>query len=568
MIWWEKITWRTALLAWLITTMMVVTFALAIIPEQKRIFQASLGSKAYGVAVSLRNITAAAVVNEDYSSVVDQCMEMLKADRSIKYIILTRNDGFSLIHERSGWRSLTLTDVWLPPDRKPRSNMAVMPLFQQPTFNFSEPFNYSGISWGWIHVGLSLETYDQSVRSVYFRTGLLALVFTVLSLGAMILYAKYLVRPIINLQDTVGKIAAGDLSARAPTGRTDELGQLASSVNIMTEALLRRDRTLKEANETLEQRVQERTRALQDQIFARELAHRELAEAQRRLMQLSREAGMAEVATGVLHNVGNVLNSVNISANLVQNSLAGSPRLALLKQVGELMRAQGEKLPQFLANDPRGQLVPALLMEIAEQLPTDQSAVVAELGQLVQNVDHIKQIVATQQSYAKSGGVIQNVAPAALFEETLRMTQASLARHQIHVSRHFDEIPVLHTDRHQVLQILINFVTNAIQAVKPLEPGEGQISLHLSTDHGQVKFTVEDNGIGISSENRQKIFRHGFTTRKDGHGFGLHSGALAARALGGQLMVDSKGPGLGASFTLILPIEAHANNPQIQRETP
>ncbi|MBK9991382.1 MAG: HAMP domain-containing protein [Verrucomicrobia bacterium] len=444
----------------------------------------------------------------------------------------------------------------------------MMPLFQQPTYNFSEPFNYSGISWGWIHVGLSLETYDQSVRSVYFRTGLLALFFTMLSLGAMILYAKYLVRPIINLQDTVGKIAAGDLSARAPTGRTDELGQLASSVNTMTEALLRRDSTLKEANETLEQRVQERTRALQDQIAARELAHRELAEAQRRLMQLSREAGMAEVATGVLHNVGNVLNSVNISANLVQNSLAGSPRLALLKQVGGLMRAQGEKLPQFLASDPRGQLVPALLMEIAEQLPTDQSAVVAELGQLVQNVDHIKQIVATQQSYAKSGGVIQNVAPAALFEETLRMTQASLARHQVQVTRHFDEVPVLHTDRHQVLQILINFVTNAIQAVKPLEPGEGHISLRLSAADGQVKFTVEDNGIGISSENRQKIFRHGFTTRKDGHGFGLHSGALAARALGGQLMVDSKGPGLGASFTLILPAAAPIDNPQIQKETP
>jgi len=567
MIWWKKITWRTALLAWLITTTTVVTFALAIIPEQKRIFQANLGSKAYGVAVSLRNITSAAVVNEDYSSVVDQCMEMLKADRTIDYIILTRNDGFSLIHERSGWRSLTLSGVWLPVDRKPRSNMAVMPLFLQPTYNFSEPFNYSGISWGWIHVGLSLDTYDQSVRSVYFRTGLLALFFTMLSLGAMVLYAKYLVRPIINLQDIVSRIAAGDLSARAPTRRTDELGQLALSVNTMTEALLRRDRTLKEANETLEQRVQERTSALQDQISARELAHRELAEAQRRLMQLSREAGMAEVATGVLHNVGNVLNSVNISANLVQNSLASSPRVALLKQVGELMRAQGEKLPQFLADDPRGQLVPALLMEIAEQLPTDQSSVVAELGQLVQNVDHIKQIVATQQSYAKSGGVIQNVAPAALFDETLRMNQASLARHKIQVTRHFNEVPVLHTDRHQVLQILINFVTNAIQAVKPLESGERQIDLHLSTSNGQVKFTVEDNGIGISSDNRQKIFRHGFTTRKDGHGFGLHSGALAARVLGGQLMVDSKGPGLGASFSLLLPVQASIDNPQDQKET-
>jgi len=566
MIWWRRITWRTALLAWLVTAAMVVTFALAIIPEQKRIFQENLHSKAYGVAVSLRNITAAATVNEDYSSVVDQCTEMLKGDRAIDYIILTRNDGFSLIHERSGWRTLSLSGVWLPVDRKPQTSMATMPLFQKSTLNFSEPFSYSGIDWGWIHVGLSLDTYNHSVRSVYLRTGMLALLFTMLSLGAMILYARYLVRPILNLQGVVSKVADGDLSARAPTNRTDELGQLAHSVNIMAESILRRDSILKDANETLEQRVQDRTRALQDQISARELAHRELAEAQRRLMQLSREAGMAEVATGVLHNVGNVLNSINISANLVQNSLTTSPRLALLKQVGDLMRAQGDSLPQFLAADPRGQLVPALLMEIAAQLPADQEAIAKELDQLVQNVDHVKQIVATQQSYAKSGGVIQSARPSELFEEALRMTHASLQRHEIQVTRHFDNVPALHTDRHKVLQILINFVSNAIQAVKPLDPADRQIELHLSSCNDRIQFAVKDSGIGISSEDLKKIFQHGFTTRKDGHGFGLHSGAIAAKALGGELIVESKGPGLGARFTLDLPLHASTTIFQEQKE--
>lgn len=562
MIWWRKITWRTALLGWLVTTATILTFGLAIVPEQKRIFQENLRSKAYGVAVSLRNITAAAIVNEDYSSVVDQCVEMLKADRSVSYIVLARNDGFSLVHEREGWRSLTLDGVWLPETRTARTSMETMPLFRQPTYNFSEPFSYSGIEWGWIHVGLSLDTYDRSVRSVYARTGLLALVVTLLGLGAMIFYARHLVRPILDLQAVVGRVAAGDLSARAPTNRSDELGQLAASVNSMSEALLRRDRTLKEANETLEQRVDERTRALQDQIVAREAANRELAEAQRRLMQLSREAGMAEVATGVLHNVGNVLNSINISANLAQNALISSPRVTLLRQTGELMRAQGDGLARFLASDPRGRLVPALLMEIAEQLPTDQKTIAAELAELVQNVDHVKQIVATQQSYAKAGGVIQSTPPSELFEEALRMTGASIVRHHVQVTRHFDDVPVVHTDRHKVLQILVNFVNNAIQALKPLPPTDRRIELHLSARDGRVEFTVQDNGIGIDRDNLRKIFQHGFTTRKDGHGFGLHAGALAARTLGGQLRVESAGPGSGARFALDIPLHISADELQ------
>jgi methyl-accepting chemotaxis protein len=206
-------------------------------------------------------------------------------------------------------------------------------LFNRRVYHFSQPFDYSGIDWGWIHIGLSLDSYDRSLNGLYHRTALLALVCTILGLLASIVYAKHLVRPVLNLQRVVQRVADGDLSARAEIAHGDEIGQLAISVNSMTEALLLRDRTLKEANENLEQRVVERTRELQDEVVARERAHRELEEAQRRMMQLSREAGMAEVATGVLHNVGNVLTSINVSANILSDTLADRPRLTLLKQM-------------------------------------------------------------------------------------------------------------------------------------------------------------------------------------------------------------------------------------------
>jgi signal transduction histidine kinase len=548
-----SITTRSALLAWLVSIITLAIFALAIIPERNRTFQENLRSKAYGTTVSLGDVAATAVVSEDFSSVIDHCTEMLKGDSSIDYIVLARNDGFSLVHERAGWQSIPQSKEWIPNNRKPNNGIGVVPFFNRRVYHFSQPLDYSGINWGWIHIGLTLDSYDRSITSLYQRTALLALVCTILGLAASIIYAKYLVRPILELQGVVGRVADGDLSARANTDQKNELGQLATSVNSMTEALLLRDRTLKEANESLEQRVDERTRELQDQIVARELAHRELEEAQRRLMQLAREAGMAEVATGVLHNVGNVLTSINISANILRDKLTNPPRLTLLKQATDLMRAQGNNLPRFLADDPRGQLVPVLIIELADQILADTNGNAKEIGLLLENIDHIKQIVASQQNYAKSGGVIQIVSPSELFEEATRITGTSINRHHVIIVRDFEDTSKIETDRHQVLQILVNFITNAIQAVKPHTTGERRITFRLRKANDRVQFIVEDNGIGIPSENLQKIFGHGFTTRKDGHGFGLHSGALAARSLSGRLDVQSDGPDRGARFVLDLP---------------
>lgn len=161
-----------------------------------------------------------------------------------------------------------------------------------------------------------------------------------------------------------------------------------------------------------------------------------------------------------------------------------------------------------------------------------------------------------QQSFAKAGGVVQNVKPSELMEEAMRMTESSADRHGVLVRPNFSEVPLMETDRHQVLQILVNFMTNAVQAVKVRADGTRQITLHLTQEAGRINFTVEDNGAGISAGNLQKIFQHGFTTRKDGHGFGLHSGAIAARNLGGSVKVHSDGPGRGARFTLDLPVRA------------
>ena len=239
------ITLRTALLSWLVTTATVLIFVTVIIPMQKRTNLENLESKARTLAVSLHNVAAGAVINEDFSSVVDHCKEMLDGDQTLDYLVITKNDGFSLINDRSGWRSETgVSKVWRPDVRQPVSGIGVVPLLNRRVFYYSQPFDYSGIQWGWIHVGLSLDRYDRSVAAIYERTGILAIVCIVISLLASVVYAKHLVRPILSLRQTVRRVADGNLAARAVVDRSDELGGLAGSINAMTESLRRHDLVL------------------------------------------------------------------------------------------------------------------------------------------------------------------------------------------------------------------------------------------------------------------------------------------------------------------------------------
>lgn len=239
------ITLKTALLSWLVTSATLLIFVLVLIPQQKRTFLENLESKARGVSVSLRDIAAGAAVNDDFSSVVDHCKEMLDGDRALDYLVVVRNDGFAIVNERTGWRTLEkIGGDWLPEKRAVRSGIGPVSVFDRRVFHFATPFDYSGIQWGWIHVGLSLESYDRSVVAVYQRTGILAIVCIALSFLASGHYAKRLVGPILDLRGVVQRVAGGDLAARAAITSTDEVGSLAGSVNSMTEALLRRDRIL------------------------------------------------------------------------------------------------------------------------------------------------------------------------------------------------------------------------------------------------------------------------------------------------------------------------------------
>lgn len=277
----------------------------------------------------------------------------------------------------------------------------------------------------------------------------------------------------------------------------------------------------------------------------------ELQKAQGRLVDMSRRAGMAEVASGVLHNVGNVMNSVNVGLSVTREAVRAL-RVDGVGSVCDLLDRQGEGLGDYLAKDPAGQKIPRYLRMLGEELVRDRQATLARVDEVLEHLEHMKEIIAAQQSYARTGGVTEACTIEGIVETALAIGQLPP---DIRVERKLESLAPVIVDRHQILQILVNLISNARHALHDGAGHEPTLAIRVQADADEIRIEVSDNGAGIAPENLPQVFNHGFTTKRDGHGFGLHNCANAAQQMGGSLTASSEGRGTGACFTLSLPVE-------------
>ena len=312
------------------------------------------------------------------------------------------------------------------------------------------------------------------------------------------------------------------------TDRLDAVTLIAGQLAVSLENALLYDR--------LEQRVRDQTREL---------------------LATARRAGMAQIATNVLHNVGNVLNSVNTSAHMLRNQVTQS-RTVRLADLAQLLESNAADLANFFATDT-GRLVPNYVRDLAHALASEREQLLGELQRMDASVEHIKNVVAMQQSYAGAGALLEPVAMATLVDDTLRLQEAALARHGVTVVRNYASVERLTLDRTRVMQILVNLVENACHAMGRVA-GQRILGVTVRQEEGWALVEVSDNGCGITEGNLGRVFAHGFTTKAGGHGFGLHSCAVAAMEMGGTLGVHSEGVGAGAMFTLRLPMSPAAGS--------
>jgi signal transduction histidine kinase len=450
-----------------------------------------------------------------------------------------------------------------------RSQVTVPPMPQTSGYEFrhghlevTEPITANGRQVGTIYLEGDL---DFVWRQMLQYAGIVVVVLMV-SCGTAYLLASRLQRfisgPVLDLTRAAQEISRrNDYGIRVTKAGEDELGALCDEFNHMLDQVEASKRALQQSHDELELRVEQRTvelteanRELSKEIAERVRAERELEAVHREFMTAARRAGMAEVATNVLHNVGNVLNSINVSASLLASQLQSS-KVSQLGQVVTLLDEHGENPGEFISRDEKGKQIPRFLKVLAEHLVQEDESLLDETQSLIANIEHVKAIIATQQSYATAGGLVEPTDIHAILDDAVKLNAESFKQHQIEVRRDFADLPPVLVDKQRVMQIVINLVKNANESLTERTDDQRVLTLRTHTEDDRLVVEVGDTGVGIKRENLTRMFAHGFTTKPTGHGFGLHSCANAAAEMNGSLTAHSKGLMQGATFTLNLPFQ-------------
>lgn len=370
-------------------------------------------------------------------------------------------------------------------------------------------------------------------RSAFF-IGILGLLSLLLELVILyFIFQKKVARPMRQFIRATHEIEAGKAATTLlETERQDEFGILARSFYSM-------ERKITEANANLQERVEQRTA--------------ELREAQQEAMKNAHAAGMAEIATNILHNIGNAVNSVNLSAMEIQGQLE-LPQLRNLEKALALIQENQSALGEYLQNDPKGRLLPEYLSELVNEIAAGRENRQANFDYMLRKLKMIEAIVFSQQQYVKVGSFVEDVDMKQVVNECIGMLNLGNTREKFRLLTQMEDFPPIRAQRVKIMQIVLNLLKNAVDSINSL-PAETlkEIEIKLIPLEKEILFSVRDSGQGIAPENIHKIFGHGFTTKKNGHGFGLHFCANAARELGGSLQVESAGLGQGAIFQLRLP---------------
>ncbi len=287
------------------------------------------------------------------------------------------------------------------------------------------------------------------------------------------------------------------------------------------------------------------------QLFAeQQWLHRQLGEA-------AYKTEMADVASTVLHNVGNVLTSVSVAANMVE-AVVDQSSVTLVNRISELIKAHEEDLVKYLTEDPKGKRIPPSLEKLGIHLIEEQQTILKEMKGLVRNICHMKEIIASHQTMAKSVGQVEYVALVDVLSHAMELSFQPGDAKWITIHRDYQDVPAVLVDHHQLLQILVNLLRNAKQAMRQNTQDRHDLKLRVNYQKGDESFvvmTIQDSGIGIAPEHLSKMFTRGFTTKQDGNGIGLHSSIMAIQNMGGEMHVLSDGIGKGAMFTLTFPVQ-------------
>ena len=563
-------------MVWVIVLVTFITTVLDI-QRQRATFMREVEERGFLLASTLNDILANPLYFYDVDELND-LGEVVTGQPDVTYVHVFLPDGRLLVESQEHDYAVGVTsDFGLSAFRDRQT------VFRRTgdILEFASPIEIGGDVIGGIRFGFNSDSLEARIRDVTVQRIWQALALIFVGIAISILLAQSFVRPILRLVGATQKLGEGEFEAPVDVRLNNEIGELGRAFaemghrlgtmtsNLRTtneqlqfELAERRwaEAELQQAKDELEVRVEQRTteisgmnKRLHLELTERQRAEQKLKELHTQLLDASHQAGMAELATAVLHDIGNAVNSVGVSATLIGDKLQRS-KVTSLKETAQLLHQHRDDLGTFLTNDSKGSRIPAFLSALSEHLLTEQAELVHEAGSLTNYLVHIKTIISSQQTYARGHRVTEVVALGDVINMALQLSSVTFERQGIRVTREYINLPPVTVDRNRLLRILINLLSNARRALDDSDREDKVLEIRIAKNEGhEVEITVSDNGVGILEENLTRIFEHGFTTKQDGNGFGLHSSANAAKEIGGSLTCRSDGPHTGTTFTLKLP---------------
>ncbi|MBL7149536.1 MAG: tetratricopeptide repeat protein [Candidatus Cloacimonetes bacterium] len=280
----------------------------------------------------------------------------------------------------------------------------------------------------------------------------------------------------------------------------------------------------------------------------------ELRETQKMLTDTAHRAGMAEIATGILHNVGNVLNSVKVSSQILKEKIISS-KVNNLTKVLALMEEHFDNIGAFITSDEKGKMLPEYLLKVGVTLKEEQDNSLKELSILHNGINHIEDIIAVQQSYAGVSGLIEKIVLSEMMDDVLKMHSEMFRKYKIKITKKYSQTKSILIEKGKLIQVFMNLLKNAKESLEMKDEKNRIITINILENEAYQVIEIVDNGIGIVKKNLGRIFSYGFSTKKDGKGFGLHTSALAMTEMKGKLIAESEGIGKGAKFIISIPIK-------------
>ncbi len=608
----RSIAARTAGLSWLMVVLTLGLYVAFTFPYQKRVILDNMRSEAQNVATSISQVTATAIITEDYSAAIDHCLKVVQESATLRYVVITRNDGFSLVHTKAGWTQQQLAGSWLPEGapRAAQSGFQRSAVAEEEVFHYSYPFAYSGIEWGWIHIGLSLQKYGEDLRSLYLRTALLAVLCTLGALLASLYSARRVTLPIAELGRITERVAAGDLSARAEARGGEELERLADSFNRMTGALQASRGELVAAQEY----TQDILRSLNDALV--------VTDPEGRIQTVNRAAERVLGYPGD-ELVGQPLSRILVEGP-VQPLLAGVAGASVAGRPSHAERhyraKDGREIPVLFsaaaiqAEDGSARGFACVAVDITERKRVERELHEAKeaaeaanraKSQFLANMSHeirtpmngvlgmtdlllVTELTDRQRRYAQTVhdsaekllGILNDILDFSRIEagklalepvafdlegmvgEVVDLLAVQARAKGLDLSRAVDPaVPrTLRGDPMRLRQVLVNLVGNAVKFTQ-----SGGVSIRVSSEPRaaahRVRFEVMDTGAGIQPEHVPRLFRpfsqvdESATRAHGGTGLGLAISRQLVELMGGEIGVEST-PGQGSTFWFRVPLDA------------